>query len=339
MSLIDIYIYEVTKWLPEKSKDEIGKELRGNIEDMLPENYNEDDVKNVLNSMGDPRILAANYSGNKRYLIGPAFYDSYLKVLLIAMVAMAGIVLLVQTIGGITNFSNGTSVISSLIDILTDSIIGIIEGFFQVFTWVTITFIFIDKVSGLNTIPLVKPRWNTDYLQRRTAQKQKYQIPKSEAIFGFIWTFIWIMVLLFSEQLLGWYETVDGKLVLQASLFNQEVLKTYVPLLIALAVLEISLAGLKYMMGKWTYHIATFYTIQSAFVIAILYKMLYDTALYNSDFMERFNLLFEETTSGTFPTGIIAIILAIVILISALDCGYAFFKAYRTTKIQRKNKK
>ena len=96
MNLIDIYIYEVTKWLPEKSKVEIGEELRGNIEDMLPDNYNEEDVKNVLNSLGDPKVLAANYSGNKRYIIGPVFYDSYIRVLFITMGVMAGIVLLVQ---------------------------------------------------------------------------------------------------------------------------------------------------------------------------------------------------------------------------------------------------
>lgn len=340
MSLIDIYIYEVTKWLPEESKEEIALELKGNIEDMLPDNYTENDVKNVLNSLGDPRILAADYSGNNRYIIGPIFYDSYIRVLLLAFGVMAGLVLLGHIVSGITDYTSYSSVVSFLIDMFTDSIVGIIQAAFQVFTWVTITFIFIDKIANkTNSIPLVKPKWNTDQLQRRTVQKHKYQISKGEAIFGLVWTIIWILILLFSEHLLGWYETVDGELVLQASLFNQEVLKTYIPLLIALAVLEISLAGLKYMMGKWTYHIAIFYTIQSAFVIAILYKMLYDTTLYNSDFIERFNLLFEKSTNGTLPSGIIAITLAVIILISVYDCIFAFYKAYKTTKNQQIKKK
>ena len=340
MNLIDIYIYEVTKWLPEKSKEEISKELRGNIEDMLPNDYNEEDVKNVLNSLGDPRVLAANYSGNKRYIIGPVFYDSYIRVLFITMGVMAGIVLLVQLIGNITDFSNSSSVVSSIINIFTDSVIGIIQGAFQVFTWVTLTFIFMEKVvNSTNSIPLVKQKWTTDQLTRRTIQKQKYQIPKSEAIFGFIWTTIWIVVLLFSQHLLGWYETVDGELVLKASLFNQSVLKTYIPLLAALAILEFTLAGLKYLIGKWTYYTAVFYTIQSTFVIAILYKMLFDSNLYNSDFINRFNHLFETTTNGTLPSGIIAIILAIVIIVSVFDCSFAFYKAHRTSKSQRNNSK
>ena len=338
MNLIDIYIYEVTKWLPEKAKVEIGEELRGNIEDMLPDNFNEEDVKIVLNSLGNPRTLAANYSGNKRYIIGPAFYDSYIRVLLIAMAAMAGIILLGHLIGGITNFSNYSSVITFFIDIFTDSLIGIIEGAFQVFTWVTITFIFIDKIAhSTDSIPLVKTKWTTDQLTRRTVQKQKYQIPKSEAIFGFIWTIVWILVLVFSQHLLGWYETENGELVLKASLFNQSVLNTYMPLLIALAILEISLAGLKYVLGKWTYYTATFYTIQSTFVIAILYKMLYDASLFNNDFIARFNRLVETNTNGTIPSSIIAIILAIIIVISVFDCSFAFYKAYKTN--HRKQKK
>ena len=338
MNLIDIYIYEVTKWLPEKTKEEIAEELKGNILDMLPENYNEEDIKNVLTSLGNPRILAANYSGNKRYIIGPVFYDSYIRFLLIAMSAMVGIVFLGHLIGGITDFSNYPSVITFFIDIFTDSIVGIIQGVFQVFTWVTLTFIFLDKMAhSTDRIPLVKPKWTTDQLTRRTAQKQKYQIPKSEAIFGFIWTIVWILVLLFAQHLLGWYETENGKLVLKATLFNQSVLNTYMPLLIALAILEISLAGLKYTLGKWTYYTATFYTIQSTFVIAILYKMLYDTSLYNNDFINRLNQLFETSTNGTIPSSIIAIILAIVIVISVFDCSFAFFKAYKTN--HRKHKK
>ena len=339
MNLIDIYIYEVTKWLPEKSKVEIAEELKGNIEDMLPDNYNEDDVKNVLNSLGNPRILAANYSGNKRYIIGPVFYDSYIRVLLITMGVMVGIVFLGHIIGGITDFSNYPSVISFFIDIFTDSIIGIIEGIFQVFTWVTLTFIFMDKIAhSTNSIPLVKAKWTTDQLTRRTVQKQKYQIPKSEAIFGFIWTIGWILILLFSQHLLGWYETENGELVLKATLFNQSVLLTYVPLFIALAAIEFSLAGLKYVMGKWTYYMAFFYTIQSTFFVAILYKMLYDPTLFNNDFINRFNRLFEATTNGTIPINIIAVILAITIVILIFDCSYAFYKAYKSTKSKSKRK-
>lgn len=48
MSLIDMYVQEVAKRLPEKNREDITLELRSTIEDMLPDDYNEDDVKSVL---------------------------------------------------------------------------------------------------------------------------------------------------------------------------------------------------------------------------------------------------------------------------------------------------
>lgn len=50
MNLIEVYIQEVTRRLPEKSREDIALELRSTIEDMLPDadDYNEEDVKLVL---------------------------------------------------------------------------------------------------------------------------------------------------------------------------------------------------------------------------------------------------------------------------------------------------
>ncbi len=48
MNLINIYVEEVAKRLPEKNREDIILELRSTIEDMLPDDYNEDDEKRVL---------------------------------------------------------------------------------------------------------------------------------------------------------------------------------------------------------------------------------------------------------------------------------------------------
>ena len=38
MKLIDRYIYAVTSYLPEEAREDVGKELKSNIEEMLPDN-------------------------------------------------------------------------------------------------------------------------------------------------------------------------------------------------------------------------------------------------------------------------------------------------------------
>jgi len=69
MNLIDLYIYEVTRRLPEKNREDIALELRSTIEDMLPEHYKEEEVKAVLTKLGNPAILANSYRDQPMYLI------------------------------------------------------------------------------------------------------------------------------------------------------------------------------------------------------------------------------------------------------------------------------
>lgn len=60
MNLIEVYIREVTRRLPEKNCEDIALELRSTIADMLPEHYGEEEVKNVLGKLGSPVKLVAN---------------------------------------------------------------------------------------------------------------------------------------------------------------------------------------------------------------------------------------------------------------------------------------
>ena len=53
MNLIDRYVYSVAEYLPGRAND-VTRELRSNIEDMLPENHTEEDVYRVLEELGNP---------------------------------------------------------------------------------------------------------------------------------------------------------------------------------------------------------------------------------------------------------------------------------------------
>ncbi|WP_234414153.1 HAAS signaling domain-containing protein [Paenibacillus sp. CAA11] len=81
MNLIELYIQEVTRRLPEKMRADIALELRSTIEDMLPEEYTEEEVKGVLAQLGNPAVLAGNYKDRPMHLIGPRYYDGYIHLL------------------------------------------------------------------------------------------------------------------------------------------------------------------------------------------------------------------------------------------------------------------
>jgi HAAS domain-containing protein len=79
MNLIDRYIAEVGRHLPEKDRSDIEAEIRSMVEDMLDERSERrhqtgnpvDDkvITKILEQLGDPRLLAARYAPPKRYLI------------------------------------------------------------------------------------------------------------------------------------------------------------------------------------------------------------------------------------------------------------------------------
>lgn len=58
MKLIEIYIHEVTRRLPEQTREDIALELRSTIEDMLPDDPDEQEVKAVLAKLGNPASIS-----------------------------------------------------------------------------------------------------------------------------------------------------------------------------------------------------------------------------------------------------------------------------------------
>ena len=86
-NLIERYVQEVTRRLPEKERAEVSRELKSNIYDMLPEHPDEEAIKKVLNSLGSPAALAEKYRQNPRYLISPAYFDEYTRALKWLMIA------------------------------------------------------------------------------------------------------------------------------------------------------------------------------------------------------------------------------------------------------------
>lgn len=82
--LVERYVYQVGRFLPEKERGEIEKELRSLIQDQLDDRYpgspSQAEVASVLKEFGDPRQMAASYS-HEKYLIGPELYPMMMLVL------------------------------------------------------------------------------------------------------------------------------------------------------------------------------------------------------------------------------------------------------------------
>jgi hypothetical protein len=177
--LIERYICDVVNRLPENSRVEVKKELRANIEDMLPENPTEEQIKKVLIELGSPRTLANRYRNKQRYLISPEWMDEYIKTLKIVLIVFGSISLLFGLIDHILNPS-AVTLFGVVMEVLGQVISEVIQSMFRAFAIVTLIFVIIEATS----VKSKKEPWNPDTLPK-LSKKNESKIGRTESIIGF----------------------------------------------------------------------------------------------------------------------------------------------------------
>jgi hypothetical protein len=302
MNLIDKYIYEVTRRLPEKNREDIAMELRSTIEDMLPDNYTEENVMIQLEKLGNPAVLAASYRDTPNYLIGPKVYDAYIHTTKLIIPWAILITTLVHVVESIVLFTGELSILHVMIKTLTNIIPSIIMTLIQLFFWVTIVFIVIERVGLSKTdLPLTKNgvSWSPKDLKDIVIIPRKKLISKGEIIFGFIWTVLWILVYLNADKLVGIYHSMNGGgLQFIMPLFNQEVLLSYWPIMIVFSILELGLLVYKFKVGKWTYPLAWTNAVIHTASIITFFVIVGNPHLYNPKVIPYFAKIIE-TNAGS----------------------------------------
>ena len=103
-------------------------------------------MKEVLSKLGDPAQLAASYRDTPMHLIGPKVYDAYIWTMKMIIPWAVLITILVHVVETIVLFSGEESVLSVVVKSFGIIIASIIQVLIQVFFWVTIVFIFIERV-------------------------------------------------------------------------------------------------------------------------------------------------------------------------------------------------
>jgi len=173
MSLIDKYVAEVGRHLPEKDRSDIEKEIRSMVEDMIDERAqsatdNEKLVTDTLEQIGDPQLLAARYAPPKRYLIGPEWYDGYLRILQRILFTALPVVAVVRFILSLTNAP------LDFVGAVGDAVGSAFSVGTQILFWVTLVFVLLER-SGEKTDDLPKSdsrQWTVDQLPKLPRRRQ-----------------------------------------------------------------------------------------------------------------------------------------------------------------------
>jgi hypothetical protein len=162
-TLIDRYLYAVSRYLPAKRHDDLLTELAANLHSEMEDKaaalgrpLTEDEQADVLRRHGHPILVAARYQPH-RSLIGPEIFPFYWFTVKRVLPLIIGIWLLVTAVTII--FGPQNTPIAQRFDfghILT----GLFGAAFQFLVWITAGFALLEYFKGHVRNELAHPKWD-----------------------------------------------------------------------------------------------------------------------------------------------------------------------------------
>lgn len=296
-NLIERYVQEVTRRLPEKERAEVSRELKSNIYDMLPEHPDEEAIKKVLNSLGSPAALAEKYRQNPRYLISPAYFDEYTRALkwvlpLVGLVVMA-VGMLVGALEAMKVSAGSVQEIAfSISNIISKGISMGVSAAFQALVWTTVGFVIADH-AGKKNLSSKEHVWKVEDLPE-LQPNEKTRIPLSDGIAELVVTVVFsILGILFC---LGAFPfamiIIDGQMQV-TNIFSAEFLAALIPVIAVTAVFGIVSAVVKINDCRWTPMVCTLHILHKLVSMALSVYMLTRPYIFSAEFtafMKNFNI-------------------------------------------------
>ncbi|WP_144529149.1 hypothetical protein [Peribacillus simplex] len=326
MELIELYIQEVTRRLPEKNREDIALELQSTIEDMLPVDHTEQDVKSVLLKLGDPVTLASRYRDRPMHLIGPRYFDVYI-CLLKMILPIAAVISLIGLIGDNPFRDMGNTVVDAILIIIGKGIAGIISTGIQVFFWLTISFAILERVdTSKDQLPLTKDLkpWTPENLKDITNISKKKAVPMIEIFASLLGLSVFAALYFNAANLLGVYEKRNGSLIFVTPSFNQVVLNSYWLLVSCVVIIGVLLAIYKLFLRRWTMKLALFHAIYQ-----LLSTLTFIIIISNPDLLNPKFIAYQKTLFSTdeWKTSIYWGLILISIFFAVYDSYQGFRKA------------
>ncbi len=280
--LIDRYVYDVTRRLPQEQRTDIEKELRSLIDDMLAARTgdaepSEEDVTAVLKELGRPNDLAAKYRGTKRHLIGPEYYDLYWLVLKIVLAATGfGLVIALIVSSVATPPENAFSMAA-------ESFWGIFGGLVQAFAFVTIAFALVERFA--KDAHMLKLDWSPKDLPPVPPlnQRDTVNIKRADPIVGLIFGVIGLIIFNAMPWILGYVTTVEG--MKSVPVFNLDVVRTMLPLIDLMICLGMLKDMIRLIAGRYSIKVSLGIAAINIAMLVLNIVIFLPPAIWNANFL------------------------------------------------------
>ena len=238
--LIDRYVHAVARKLPAATRDDVARELRGTIDDMLEARGSRDeaDVRAVLLELGDPAELAAGYRSAPRHLIGPEVYEPFVETLRAILSVALPVVLVLQIL--FADWSDDRSVAS----VVVGAVLGAVQVGVHIVVWTALVFIVIERSGSASEVAGGKESWTPDDLPARPPHRQ---ITLGDLI-GSLVVLALIPAGLLWQRVRSPFQDSEGDI----PLFDPDLWDAWFPALFAIVLVTLALEGWKYAVGRWT---------------------------------------------------------------------------------------
>ncbi len=297
-TLTQRYVSAAVAGVPDGQRHDVQAELAASVADAvdalvasgLPVDQAE---RQAITDLGDPAVLAEQFGGRPRHLIGAAYYPAYwqlLKTLELVVVPIVGAATLLAQ--GLV----GTSII--------ETVLGSVGAMFQVGVqlafWVTLVFAVLERTHT----PVPVREWTPDDLPEPTEQR----ISLGDTVFGvaMLTVLLWAMI---------WQR--DHWLVDSQPVLNPDAWVPWMLLLTVVLLASIVVEIVKYRIGRWTVALAVLNTVLNL-VFAGIVVWLWQTGS-----------LFSTPVTDAVPAALLSALPWIVVLIAAADTVEGWWKLIR----------
>ena len=252
MNLIDRYITEVGKHLPRKNRQDIQRELRSTLEDMLADRSEAtgqpvDEAMTValLKEYGSPQKVADGYLP-KRYLVGPRLYPFFLMVTQIVVTVLFFVFLALMAVSLYRTGLSGAEFLSAV----SKFAMSFITGSITALGYIVIAFAIIDRSMSAQQVAAEleeeRSAWDPQSLAR---EPDPDQVKPAELIFAILFLLLGLALFNLYPQWVGAWFMIDGAwthIPMLAPAFF-----TYLPWINLLILLEIGLHLVLLRRGSW----------------------------------------------------------------------------------------
>jgi hypothetical protein len=319
--LIDRYIWAVSERLPQNLRHDVGDELRTTIADMVEERDSADATREVLIELGDPAELARGYTGERRYLIGPGFYDDYVGLLRVLAATVLPVLLVVFLV--VELWDPDQTLITGALAAVGSTVV--VAG--HIAFWATLVFVILER-TGVDPSGLHGERcgpWDPDRLPEVPSRRQ---ITLGDLVTALVMLATPVL-LVFWQRFRPVLTEEDGTAI---PVIDPDLWQAWIPALFALITVTAAVEIWKFRVGRWTLPVTIANAAVNVAWLGYVAVLVDSTEVINPQFTEAM----EEAGNAWSPGVALTVAVLIVVVVCVWDTAEGVLKHRRLRQESRR---